>query len=249
MKETFRTRLQQGETLFGIMVSLGAPEVTEILAEVGFDWFFVDLEHTPLGPREAETILRAAGEVDCILRLPLNDEIWIKKALDSGASGIMLPQVNTAEEARRAVRLSKYPPEGSRSVGISRAHGYGARLQSYLDRANKDIAVIVQIEHDLAVQNVEAIAAVEGIDALLVGPYDLSASMGLMGQVEHPEVQSAIARVREVCDAYGLPVGIFAASPARARAYADQGFRLVAAASDSLLLGQAAMEALGVLKD
>jgi len=129
-KEPFRTRLKRGDLLAGTLVSLPSPEIAEILAEAGFDWLFVDLEHSTLDVRSAQTVLQAVGgRVDCLLRVPLNDEIWIKKALDTGAAGIIVPQVNSADDARRAVRYSKYPPQGARSAGMARAHGYGALSQ------------------------------------------------------------------------------------------------------------------------
>jgi len=249
MKESLRTRLKRGDLLAGTLVSLPAPEVAEILAEAGFDWLFIDMEHSQLDPPAAQVILQAVDyHIDCVLRVALNDEIWIKKALDTGASGVMVPQVNSAEDARRAVRFCKYPPQGSRSVGLFRAQGYGARLAEYLAEANQETAVIVQVEHIRAVGNVEAIIAVEGVDAVLVGPYDLSASMDHMGQVEHPEVQAAIQRVRQACQAQGMPLGIFAATAERARAYIQQGFRLVAVSGDTLMLGAAARDVLSKLR-
>lgn len=248
MKESFRTRLKRGDLLAGTLVSLPAPEVAEILAEAGFDWLFIDMEHSQLDPPAAQVILQAVDyRIACVLRVALNDEIWIKKALDTGASGVMVPQVNSAEDARRAVRFCKYPPKGSRSVGLFRAQGYGARLTEYLAEANQGTAVIVQVEHIQAVGNVEAIIAVEGVDAVLVGPYDLSASMDHMGQVEHPEVQAAIQRVRQACQAQGMPLGIFAATAERARAYIQQGYRLVAVSGDTLMLGAAARDLLSRL--
>jgi 2-keto-3-deoxy-L-rhamnonate aldolase RhmA len=249
MTATFRDRLKNGETLIGTLISLSSLETAEILAGAGFDWLFIDLEHSPLGPLEAQALLQAVGgRAECILRLPLADEIWIKKALDTGAAGVIAPMVNTAEEARRVVRLCKYPPQGTRSVGIGRAHAYGPGLGEYLERANRETAVIVQIEHASAVANVEAILAVEGIDALFVGPYDLSASMGRMGEVEHPEVQAAIDRVRVACQASGMPLGIFTAGAERAKAYAAQGYGLIAAGGDTLMLAQAARQVLSVLR-
>ena len=249
MKEPFRNRLHRNEPLLGTLVSLASLESAEILAEAGFDWFFVDLEHSPLGPREAQAILQAAGErVDCILRVPLNDEIWIKKALDTGAAGVMVPQVNSAEEARRAVRFSKYPPMGTRSLGAARAHGYGERLQEYADRANAETAVVVQIEHIDAVRNLEAIIATEGVDGVLVGPYDLSASMGHIGQIENGEVQAAITHVRQVCLESSMPLGIFAATAERAQAYLQEGYRLIAASGDILMLTRAARQILELLR-
>jgi 2-dehydro-3-deoxyglucarate aldolase/4-hydroxy-2-oxoheptanedioate aldolase len=241
MDNNFRSRLARGELLVGTLVSLSSPEVTEILSTAGFDWLFIDLEHSPMDARDAQALLQAAGgRVDCVLRVALNDEIWIKKALDTGCAGVMIPQVNSAEDARKAVQLSKYPPQGRRSAGLARAHGYGVNLQAYYDSANQGTAVIVQIEHSEAVRNIDAILSVEGIDAALVGPYDLSASMGLIGQVEHPEVQAAITRVKEACQRRGMPVGIFVGGPERAKGYIQDGFRLVAVSTDTLLLVQAA---------
>ncbi len=160
----------------------------------------------------------------------------------------MVPQINSAEDASRAVRFCKYPPQGSRSVGLFRAQGYGARLAEYLASANQQIAVIVQVEHILAVNNLEGILAVDGVDAVLVGPYDLSASMGRIGQVEHPEVQAAIQRVRRVCQARGIPLGIFATTAERAKAYIQEGYHLVAVGSDTLMLGNSSREILGKLR-
>jgi 2-dehydro-3-deoxyglucarate aldolase/4-hydroxy-2-oxoheptanedioate aldolase len=235
--------LRRGDLLAGTLVSLPSPEIAEILAEAGFDWLFVDLEHSTLDVRSAQTVLQAVGgRVDCLLRVPLNDEIWIKKALDTGAAGIIVPQVNSADDARRAVRYSKYPPQGARSAGMARAHGYGARSQDYFRRANAEIALIVQAEHAQAVRNIEEIVNVEGVDAVFVGPYDLSASLGKMGQVEDPEVQAAIERVRRICRERGMPMGIFAASGDRALAYVREGYRLIAAGGDALLLSQAARQ-------
>jgi 2-dehydro-3-deoxyglucarate aldolase/4-hydroxy-2-oxoheptanedioate aldolase len=250
MKESFRTRLKRGETLLGSLLTLPSPEIAEILAMTGLDWLFIDLEHSTMEVRDAQGILQAvAGRVECLLRLPLNDEIWIKKALDTGAAGIILPQVNTVEEARRAVQLSCYPPLGSRSVGLARAQGYGMKFQEYLDQANKEVVVVIQAEHILAVQNIEALVRVEGIDAVLVGPYDLSASMGLAGQVDHPEVQAAIEQVRGACRESGMPLGVFATTAQRASQFLSQGFSLLAVGSDALFLSQAAGSAVQHLRE
>jgi 2-dehydro-3-deoxyglucarate aldolase/4-hydroxy-2-oxoheptanedioate aldolase len=249
MKESFRRRLKRGDLLIGTLVTLASLETAEIIAEAGFDWLFVDMEHSTLGPPQAQAILQCVGErVDCVLRVPLNDEIWIKKALDTGAAGILVPQVNSIEDARRAVRYSKYPLQGSRSVGMGRAHGYGANSQAYLDQANNNIAVIIQAEHIEAVHNIEAIITVEGIDAVLIGPYDLSASMGLMGQVDSEGVQAAIEHVRQICQAHGMPLGIFTTRGERAEAYMQQGYNLIACSCDTLLLSQAAAEMVKNLK-
>lgn len=248
MPASFHARLKEGTSpLFGTLITTASLEAAEVLAGAGFDWIWLDLEHSALGPPEAQSVLQAAaGRVEFIVRVPLNDEIWIKKILDTGAAGIMVPQVNTAEMARKAVRLSKYPPHGTRSIGVSRAHAFGPGLQDYIDRANDELVVIVQAEHVEAVKNIEEIVAVPGVDGVLIGPYDLSASMGLIGQVRHPEVQAAMERVRSVCQQAGMPLGVFTAGAALAKTYAAQGYRFIAAGSDLLLLGEAAR---GLLQD
>ena len=241
MTITFRERLTQHQLLLGTIISLPSAEIGEILAQAGFDWLFLDLEHSSMTAREAQIILQAvAGRVASFIRVPLNDEIWIKKCLDSGADGVIIPQVNTREEAQRAVRFCKYPPEGTRSVGISRAHGYGTRFQLYLEQANQSTSVILQIESVIAMDNIDAIISVEGVDALFIGPYDLSASMNLSGQIDHPQVQAALTHIRQACQARNMPVGIFSVNAAGARAYQDQGYTLVVVSSDGLMLTQAA---------
>jgi 2-dehydro-3-deoxyglucarate aldolase len=243
MKESFRSRLKKGDLLVGTLVTLASMETAEIMAEAGFDWLFIDMEHSMLGIPQAQAILQCVGErVDCILRVPLNDEIWIKKALDTGAAGIIVPQVNSIEDARRAVRYSKYPLQGRRSVGMARAQSYSTISQEFLESANANTAVIIQAEHIEAVMNIEAIITVEGIDAVLIGPYDLSASMGLVGQVDSTEVQSAIETVRQTCQKHGIPPGIFSTKVERAKTYMNQGYQLIACSGDTLMLAQGAAE-------
>lgn len=239
--DNFRARLKNNDLLLGVVVSVASLEVSETLAECGFDWLFLDLEHSTLGIAAAQGILQAvAGRAACLARLPANDPVWIKQALDIGAQGVILPQVNSAEEARRAVQAAKYPPLGVRSAGLGRAHAYGARLQEALERANDETIVIVQVEHIQAVENIAAILQVEGVDGVFVGPLDLSASLGLIGQVEHPQVQAAIGQALQACRATGVPAGIFAGKAAAARRYIQQGFRLIAAGTDLTLLAGAA---------
>ncbi|HEX9012627.1 MAG TPA: aldolase/citrate lyase family protein [Anaerolineaceae bacterium] len=246
-ESSLRERLARGDTLLGTLVTLPSPESAEILAAAGFDWLFIDLEHSAMSPRDAQAILQGVGKrAACLLRVPLNDEIWIKKALDTGAEGVIIPLVKTAAEAEQAVRLSKYPNQGARSIGYGRAHGYGLALQDYLDRANEDTAVVVQVEHIEAVRNLDAILHVDGLDALFIGPYDLSASMGHLGEINHPEVLEAVEKVRAACLGCSMPLGILATSSLQAKAYAEQGYRLIACSADALLLGNAAR---AVVKD
>jgi 2-dehydro-3-deoxyglucarate aldolase len=248
MDHQFRAKLIAGELLVGPIVTLPAPEVAEILAGLGFDWLFIDAEHAPLGIRDALALLQAAGPgCPCLVRVPAGEEVWIKGALDIGAAGVIVPQVHTAEQAERVVRLCKYPPQGSRGVGVARAQGYGGRLTEYLATANEQVAVVVQAESAEAVRNIGAIARVPGIDAVLIGPYDLSSSLGKAGQLADPEVTAAIAAVTEACLDAGARLGIFGADVSAVQPFIERGFTLIAVGIDTLFLSRAAGDVLSGL--
>jgi 2-dehydro-3-deoxyglucarate aldolase len=250
MAHDFRARLKRGDKLLGTMVTLPSAATAEILADLGFDWLFIDGEHGPLETADLAAILQVAGQkTACIVRVPEAAEVPIKKVLDLGADGIIVPQVNTAEQAASVVRFARYAPEGARGVGLARAQGYGQRFGEYLAAANREIAVIVQAEHALAVENIDAIVRVPGIDAVLLGPYDLSASLGKMGRVDDPEVVDAIGRVTEACRKAGVPLGYFGVTAAAVRPYAAQGYTLIVAGVDTLFLGNGAKALLAELKN
>lgn len=250
MSPDFRSRLRNGELLCGTMLTLPTPAVAEILADAGFDWLFVDGEHGPLDTPELLAILQTVGDrIPCIVRVPVADETWIKRVLDLGAAGVIAPQVNNAETAAAVVSAARYAPEGSRGVGLARAHGYGMSFQDYIDRANAEIAVIVQAEHADAVGNIDSIAAVPGVDAVLLGPYDLAASLGKMGDVNDPLVTGAIDRVTQACQANGLPLGYFGVSADAVHPWVERGCSLVIAGTDTLFLGGAAAKTLTAMRD
>ena len=248
MTPSFRQRLQSGERLLGTMITLASTETAEVLANVGFDWFFLDNEHSPMEAVELQGVIRAMGSIPCVVRVSHSAEVPIKKALDIGAAGIIAPQVNSAEQAAQVVSWAKYAPVGTRGVGIGRAHGYGLNFQDYVNRANDEVAVIVQAEHIDAVNNIEAIVRVPGIDAVLIGPYDLSASLGRLGQVTHPEVVAAIDRVTAACRAANVPLGIFGLSAQAVQPYIERGYTLIVAGADTVLLGNAARQLLAQIK-
>lgn len=250
MKHTLRARLLAGDLLVGTIATLPTPEVAEILAGLGFDWLFVDGEHAPMGVRDAQALLQAAGpDCPCLVRVPIGDEVWIKKALDIGAAGVIVPQVHSAEQAEQVVRLCKYPPEGARGVGVARAHGYGSRFTEYLATANDQVAVVIQAESAEAVGNIDSIVAVPGIDAVLIGPYDLSSSLGQAGQVTHPVVTGAIAAIKESCQQAGVKLGVFGLDAAAVQPFIDQGFSLIAVGIDAVFLSKAAGAALDSLQE
>jgi len=245
MISNLRRRLQQGELLLGTIVTLNSSEVTELLAEVGFDWLFLDAEHAPLEASGLQAMLQAAGQkVACVIRVPALDEAAIKHALDSGAGGVIVPQVHSAEQAAHAVQWARYPPAGTRGLGFARAQHYGFQITEYLQQANEQTLVVIQAESAEAVRNIEAIVRVPGLDAVLIGPYDLSASLGQPGDLDHPDVRQAIARITHACQGAGMPLGIFGLTAAAVRPYMAQGFRLIVVGVDTLLLGQAARELL-----
>jgi 2-dehydro-3-deoxyglucarate aldolase len=249
MIATFRKRLMAGETLLGSMITIPAAAVAEILADVGFDWLFIDGEHGPLETGDILAILRAVGDrIACVVRVPGAEETPIKRMLDLGAEGIIVPQVNTVEQAASVVQYARYSPKGSRGVGLARAHGYGLKFQEYLQTANERIAVIVQAEHARAVENIESIVKVEGIDAVLIGPYDLAASLGKMGRIDDPAVIAAIEHVTKTCQAAGIPLGYFGLSAGAVRPYMERGFTLIAAGADTLFLAGAAGKLLEELR-
>jgi 2-keto-3-deoxy-L-rhamnonate aldolase RhmA len=249
MAHDFRARLKRGDKLVGTMVTLASAASAEVLASLGFDWLFIDGEHGPLGIRELNEILQTVShKTACVVRVPEAAEGPIKRALDLGAHGIIVPQVNTPEQAASIVRWSRYAPEGARGVGLARAHGYGQSFREYLESANREIAVIVQAEHFRAVENIDAIARTPGVDAVLLGPYDLSASLGRMGQIDHPDVVAAISRVTDACQAAAMPLGYFGVTAAAVLPYAARGYTLLVAGVDTLYLANGAKALLEELR-
>jgi 2-dehydro-3-deoxyglucarate aldolase/4-hydroxy-2-oxoheptanedioate aldolase len=245
MNESFLNRLKNGDLLLGTILTLPSPETAELLSQAGFDWLFVDMEHTALGVKDVQRILQSVGrEFPCLVRIPVMAEAWIKKVLESGPAGIIIPHVNTAEEVENILRWSKYPPDGMRSVGISRAQGYGMDLQIYMKKANETIAIVPQVEHIDAVKNLKSIVNIPGLSAIFVGPYDLSGSMGKLGQVEDPEVREAIQEVQAVCSLSGISTGIFGEDAAAVKSYIDTGYSLVAVGTDTSYLAKSVQETL-----
>lgn len=242
MNNSFRSRLRSKELLVGSVVSFNSPEVIELLSQCGYDWLWLDAEHGTYSTSDLRAMLQAAGDnVSCLIRVANSNGVEIKRALDIGPSGIIVPMVNNREQAEMIVNCAKYSPIGSRGIGIARAHGYGMKFKEYMKKANSATTIVIQIEQIKAVENIESIVQVEEIDAILVGPYDLSASMGLMGQIDHPEVVKAINQVAATSKAAGKTLGIFGLSSEDVKKYIDKGYTLIAAGIDSQMLGNAAI--------
>jgi 2-dehydro-3-deoxyglucarate aldolase/4-hydroxy-2-oxoheptanedioate aldolase len=241
-----KERLRQHETLVGSLVTMPSLDVAEIMARVGFDYLWIETEHAPMDFVHAQSLIQAVGgRCPCLVRIPDKEEVWVKKALDVGCDGIVVPQIRSAQEAQQIVAWSLYPPDGRRSVGVSRAHGYGMAFRDYVERANEELVIVLQAEHVEAVEDIASIVEVAGIDAVLIGPYDLSGSLGVLGEIDHPLVLEAIDTIRHHCEAAAVPLGIFAADVAMARRYIEQGFTLIALGMDAFFLWRSAQEALG----
>lgn len=183
------------------------------------------------------------------MRVHSLDEITIKKALDSGASGIIVPQINSAKQAAQAVAFAKYPPQGQRGVGIARAQDYGFSFNDYIEQANDEIVVVVQAEHAEAVENIQAIATTPDVYGVFIGPYDLSASLGKMGQLDDPIVVNAIEHITQNCLTAGVKLGVFTTSAEAAIPYIERDFTLITAGTDTLLLGKCGRGIVGEIKE
>lgn len=243
-----RRRLYDGATAVGFWSELCAPLATEVLSGTGFDFCVIDHEHGPGGPLEAIQIMMSLKGSACapLLRVPENHPVPIKRALDTGVEGLVIPAVNSADEARAAVAACLYPSAGIRgnAVPIVRASAYGADAADYAARADRELLIICQIEAAQAVEQVEAIAAVERVDMLFIGPMDLSGDMGFIGQPDHPEVRRAIAHVEQVAQDNGKLLGTITTPERSIADLSAAGHRLIAAASDTGLLQSAAASVL-----
>jgi 2-keto-3-deoxy-L-rhamnonate aldolase RhmA len=234
----------------GTWVMTASPIVAEAIGTAGFDWGVLDMEHTPLDLMELVHLLQAVGNtrMQPVVRVPWNDGVTVKRVLDAGAATLMFPFVQNAEEARRAVASWRYPPEGTRGMaGMSRASRFGT-MANYFSAANQMVGVIVQIETPEAVDRIDEIAADEGVDALFVGPGDMSGALGLPGQLTHPQVMATMARAAQRCRDLGMPVGTVGGTTEIVTQYRAMGYDYVAIASDLGLLMRGAQAAINALR-
>jgi len=242
-------RLDNGEhVLIGSWITLAHPAIAEIMAKARFDWLAIDMEHSVITIREAEELIRVidmAGVVP-LVRLTSNDQSQIKRVMDAGSYGVIVPMVNSPEDAERAIQAVKYPPAGKRGIGLARAQGYGARFQEYFDWQKNGSTVIVQVEHIDAVNNLEAIFSVEGVDGYIIGPYDLSGSIGIPGQFDHPDFLDAMERIRAVAKEMSMTGGIHVIEPEpeQLKQRIEEGYRFIAYSLDIRMLDVACRKGL-----
>ncbi|GAA5512837.1 4-hydroxy-2-oxo-heptane-1,7-dioate aldolase [Deinococcus carri] len=241
-QNAFKTALTQGNTLYGFWLALADAYSAEVCAGAGFDWLVIDGEHAPNDVRSILSQLQAVAPYPSasVVRPPVGDTVLIKQLLDIGAQNLLIPMVESAQQARELVAATRYPPRGVRGVAsaLVRASGF-SRNADYLGQADAGICLLVQVESVTGLEALDEIAAVEGVDGVFLGPADLAASLGHLGQPGHPDVQAAIREAARRIRAAGKAAGSLATDEAVARTYLDWGYTFVAVGVDVLLLTRA----------
>lgn len=244
---SLKGKLRTRAATIGSWLSLGSTLSAEIMATCGFEWLVVDMEHTGTSVADMMRQIQVVSLAGCVplVRVGANDPLQIKRAFDCGAHGVIVPTVNTVEEARAAVASAYYPPKGTRGVGLFRAQNYGMEFDAYREWASSETVVIVQIEHHLGVRNLEAILAIEGVDGFMIGPYDLSGSIGKPGAFEDPDVKALFDRITQLIPKLGKPAGQHIVQPSEAKLEAALAadYRIIAYGIDQLFLGLSARAA------
>lgn len=249
-RNAFKHEIASGRTLFGAWLSSGAPSTAEALGCSGLDFLVVDMEHSPIDTPQAIEILRAIAGTPAspVTRVPWNDAVMVKRALDAGAQTLLFPFVQNAQEAAQAVAATRYPPDGIRgAAGIHRASRYGT-IPGYFKVAASELCVAVQVETVAALDHLEAIAKVPGVDSIFVGPGDLSASMGLLGDMAHADVQAKLKHAAAECKRLGKPSGIIGPNPDMVARFVEYGYTWVAIGSDVGMMMSRAQEWLAKAK-
>lgn len=242
MADSLKARIQRGAPTIGSWLSFGFTPMAEMMARAGFDWLVIDMEHTGINTFDQFQLIQVIELSGCapLVRVGANDPLLIKKAMDAGAHGVVVPMVNSADDARRAVQSLYYPPRGQRGAGLSRAQNYGLGFEAYKRRADAESVLVVQIEHIRAVEQLEDILSVEGVDAFIVGPYDLSGSLGLPGQWDQPEVVRALEEVERVMKQSAVAGGfhVVHSNPDEMERRLAAGYRFIAYGDDMVFLAE-----------
>ena len=251
-KSNLKDKLSKNELTIGSWLTIPNQAIIEILGTAGFEWLTIDMEHSPIS---IETILNLIGHIQgngmqALVRVSKNEEVPIKRVLDAGADGVIVPMIKNREEAERAVGFVKYPPIGNRGVGLNRAQKYGTAFDTYQDWVKNKAVVIAQIEHIEAVTNLEEILSVEGIDGIIVGPYDLSASMGFPGQYDREDVKKALDQVDQITKRMKKPLGFHVINSDHSKTLEkiEKGYTFLAFSLDFFFIGDKARQEMNLLK-
>lgn len=251
-KSILKDKLKKGELSLGSWITIPHQSVIEILGSAGFEWLTIDMEHAAIS---IETAMNLIGHIQgngmqALVRVSKNEEVIIKRVLDAGADGVIVPMIKNKEDAIEAVNYVKYPPLGKRGVGLNRAQKYGTAFDTYQEWVKNKVVVIAQIEHIEAVNNLEEIFSVQGIDGIIVGPYDLSASMGYPGEYEREDVQIALARIDKVAKKLNKPLGfhVIDSNHEKTLEKINKGYSFLAFSLDFFFIGDKAREEMKLLK-
>ena len=249
MKDNWvRQRMKAGKPVIGCFLGLGSPTIAEMMGLAGMDWLVIETEHNGLDSAEVQHMLTAIGGTDAvpIVRVPNRDQVYIQRALDMGAMGVLVPGVRTAEEARAIVSYTRYPPQGRRSWGPLRASAYTFDNDDYLERANDNILVALILETSDAVDGLDEICAVPGVDVLTMGPWDLSLELGLdPRKLPLPQIEQISVDALEIARRHGVEIGVSANTPDGLRERQSQGFTFIQYGPDYGLFASALNEGLG----
>lgn len=249
---SLKDNIKEKKLMVGSWVTLAHPAIAEIMSKAGFDWLAVDMEHSVITIREAEELIRVISlcGVAPLVRVTSNNPDQIKRVMDAGSHGVIIPMVISVEDAEKAVAAVKYPPAGMRGVGLARAQGYGTKFIDYLQWQRDEAVVIVQVEHIQTVNNLEGIFDVEGVDGFIIGPYDLSASMGVPGEFEHPDFLEAMDRIGDVSKKMNKTGGIHVieAEPDQLALRISEGYKFIAYSLDIRMLDLACRQGLNKIK-
>jgi len=242
---SLKQKLKNNELTIGSWIMMGNPMSVEVMALAGFEWLVIDIEHTSIDMQTTETLITTiqANNMKALVRVSKNEEVVIKKVLDMGADGIIVPMVSSKEDAIQAVEYAKYPPVGKRGVGLYRSTKYGTKFEEYKKWVDEELVIIAQIEHIDAVNNIDDILKVPGIDGTIIGPYDLSGSMGYPGEFEREDVKEAVQKVLDRCKEYNMPSGfhVVDTNPESLNQKIAQGCTFLAYGIDYFFMRDAAM--------
>lgn len=251
-RASLKSKLASGHLTVGSWLTVDSENVAEIMAGMGFDWLAVDMEHSAIELGAAQRLVRIIELKGCcpLVRVGLNDMNWIKRVMDTGAHGVIVPMVKNAEDARRAVAAVRYPPSGERGVGFSRAQGYGVSFNAYSKWLAKESIVIAIIEHVDAMENLEEILSVDGLDATMIGPYDLSGSMGHPGEFDRKDFQVFLERYMKISRKFKKPAGFHVVEPdaAHLNGRIKEGYRFLGFGTAALFLARGIQEKLAGVK-
>jgi 2-dehydro-3-deoxyglucarate aldolase len=246
MQPDIKKKLKDGHVTIGSWMQIPNSSVAEIMTSSGYDWICADLEHGHFSNEILPEIFRtieSAGVVP-FARVSANSEVFIKGALDAGARGIIIPNIISKDELKKAISYANYPPDGRRGVGYSRANLFGKNFAEYVSRINSEILIVAQIEDITAVNNLDSILPVKGLDAIMVGPYDLSGSMGITAEFEHPEFKKCLKKIHKHAKQFNIPMGLHIVQPDEneLQAKINEGYQFIAYGIDSVFLYKSAQK-------